>query len=312
MPPKKRKASPDTESRQISPSHSHLPDATEPDIQMSGMQQRPIKRARSRNVTSNSKINAGEASGVDAGFGSQNAVDQSQQYPTHSAIPPNFDPYSDAATQTPDQLPPPLTQRQVKLGRLVQKKKQIIKDSMGREAYNERAERNRKATEESNRHIKEMYRRSLLLPMTPGGIIHRYTSFAHADLTCRDVWSAEHENVGKALQVQFMSKVDEDETFWIWPEPADWDMFEKYPKSGEKALARARDFVAFWLWDYSARRSEYTATRASLNTCFEMFLNGDDAPLYQDYLQKSVNPTITVKEWRSFLEYRSHNTSSPS
>ena len=264
---------------------------------MSGMQQRPIKRARSRNVISDSKINVGEDSNTDADLGSQNAGDMSQQYSMHSANPPKFDSFSDAATQTFDQLPPPLTHRQL------EKRKEISRARVGPENYEKMKERNKKITEERNREDRELLR-CYQLSMTPGGIIHRYTSFAHVDLACRDIWAAEHENVGKALQVQFMSKVDEDETFWIWPEPADWDMFEKHPKSGEKALGRARDFVAFWLWDYSKRGLEYIETRASLNTCLEMFLNGDDAPVYQEFLQKPVNPTITVEEWKSFLEYK--------
>lgn len=80
----------------------------------------------------------------------------------------------------------------------------------------------------------------------------------------------------------------------IWPEPTDWEIFGKYPRSGRKNLARAEDFLAFCIWDYKARTLEYVTKRISLSTLLEMFLCEDNPSRYQKYL---ATPILDARRW---------------
>ncbi|KAB8296784.1 hypothetical protein EYC80_002201 [Monilinia laxa] len=98
------------------------------------------------------------------------------------------------------------------------------------------------------------FHRNRLLPMMPGGKINQYSSFAPADWTCKNLWSADDGNQMKAaeerLKVHSKSEFEEDSCFRVWPEPSDWDAFEKDQVKGLATLARAENFVEFWIWDY--------------------------------------------------------------
>ncbi|KAK6605257.1 hypothetical protein H4I95_05063 [Botrytis cinerea] len=249
MSSQKRKASSDAEDPDVSSSQGHLP-ASELSITPSGIQQGPTKRACSQNSVFESIDNFGMGAEINNDSGDHDAPNQSEQPTAHSL---------NATHSDLDEATPPLAQMSA--------------------ASRERKLRLR---------VKESDRRNKLLPMTPGGRINLYTTYLPIDWVCREMWNTQSQEVGAAFNAVFKSYFDGSSEFRVWPEPSDWDLFEKYPKTGMKNLGRARDFVVFWEWDYQDRIWEYTSNKASLKGCLEMFMNGDDVRRYQDFLARPM------------------------
>ncbi|KAM0146586.1 hypothetical protein ACHAQE_010667 [Botrytis cinerea] len=278
MSSQKRKASSDAEDPDVSSSQGHLP-ASELSITPSGIQQGPTKRACSQNSVFESIDNFGMGAEINNDSGDHDAPNQSEQPTAHSL---------NATHSDLDEATPPLAQmsaasRERKIART-----KALQEKIGFEAWRKIVEANTKTTAVTQLRVKESDRRNKLLPMTPGGRINLYTTYLPIDWVCRDMWNTQSQEVGAAFNAIFKSYFDGSSEFRVWPEPSDWDLFEKYPKTGMKNLGRARDFVVFWEWDYQDRIWEYTSNKASLKGCLEMFINGDDVRRYQDFLARPM------------------------
>ncbi|KAF7881169.1 uncharacterized protein EAF02_007060 [Botrytis sinoallii] len=76
-------------------------------------------------------------------------------------------------------------------------------------------------------------KRDELLPMRPGGMIQQFSTYAPPISECECYWSAEDgaqiKKVEQKLNVKVMFVFERSHLFRLWPDPADWDAFEKDP-----------------------------------------------------------------------------------
>ncbi|KAG4029102.1 hypothetical protein MFRU_017g00390 [Monilinia fructicola] len=197
--------------------------------------------------------------------------------------------YADQAAKVP---PPPKAPELTFMQKRYRAINADAKKRMGEAAWNRLQVEGRQAQEAAFKLDDIMDRRRRLLPMMPGGIINQYSSFAPANWNCENIWSAEDgKQIQKAeekLKVHLKSIFEKDLCFRVWPEPSDWDAFEKDQVKGLALLARAEKFVEFWIWDYISRI--HYADKVPLITCLGWFLLGDDCPRYREFIKKSVNP----------------------
>ncbi|KAF7901631.1 uncharacterized protein EAF01_006930 [Botrytis porri] len=262
MSSNKRKASPDAEDPEASSSYGHATTSETKDTK-SSIQQGPTKRACSHSVISKPNEDFNKAA----------------ENKTESA-------YHDASTKSrqPTTHAPSLTRSDIVAAK-------ANKQKISLEAWDKAIETNKKTAALAATHRlreAENYRRNKLLPMLPDDKTHLYTTFSPSDWICRQMWTSQSQEIGVALNVFFRSHFDGNVEFRIWPEPRDWDLFEKYPRVGRKNLVRAREFVVFWLWDYRERIWQYTSNKASLKSCLEMFVHGEDEQRYQDFLARPM------------------------
>ncbi|TGO35447.1 hypothetical protein BHYA_0158g00300 [Botrytis hyacinthi] len=258
----KRKASPDAEDPEASSSHGHLTTSETEDTK-SSIQQGLTKRACSHSIISKPNEDFNTAADTKTNSTSHDASNKSRKSTTY---------------------PPSLTRSDITAAKATKQKISV-------EAWDKAIETNKKTVALAETHRlreAENYRRNKLLPMLPDGKTHLYTTFSPSDWVCRQMWTSQSQEIVVALNVYFKSHFDGNGEFRIWPEPRDWDLFEKYPRAGRKNLVRAREFVVFWLWDYRERIWQYTSNKASLKSCLEMFIHGEDEQRYQDFLARPM------------------------
>lgn len=143
-----------------------------------------------------------------------------------------------------------------------------------------------------------------LLPMRPGGKIQQFSTYAPPTFECECYWSAEDgaqiKKVEQKLNVKVMFVFERSHLFRLWPDPADWDAFEKDPVEGMALLARCEKFMEFWVWVFvSTGRATH---RVPLTTCLEWFLLGEVSPEYKEYtrLAFATKPMTDVEAMEAF------------
>ncbi|TGO67312.1 hypothetical protein BELL_0901g00040 [Botrytis elliptica] len=138
-----------------------------------------------------------------------------------------------------------------------------------------------------------------LLPMRPGGKIQQFSTYAPPTWDCKNYWSAEDgaqiKKVEQKLNVRVKSVFLKGHVFRLWPEPADWDAFEKDPAKGLELLARCEKFVEFWTWIFIG--TGHVTDRVPLTTCLEWFLLGEVSPKYYEFTKlPSTSKPMTPEE----------------
>ncbi|TGO20702.1 hypothetical protein BPAE_0273g00100 [Botrytis paeoniae] len=123
---------------------------------------------------------------------------------------------------------PPPEEKQFK-----DRQKQILarheefKAKMGPAAWNRMQEVNKKLRDAM------LDKRDELLPMRPGGRIQKFSTYAPPTSECEYHWfaedSAQMKKVEQKLNVKVMYVFERSYLFRLWPEPADWDVFERIP-----------------------------------------------------------------------------------
>ncbi|KAF7881175.1 uncharacterized protein EAF02_007066 [Botrytis sinoallii] len=253
----KRKASPDAEGPEASSSYSHLT-TSETRGTKSSIQQVPKKRACSHTIVSKPNEDFTTAAETKTDSTSHDASNKFRQPTTHS---------------------PSLIRSDITAAKATKQKISV-------EAWDKAIETNKKTVALAETH---RLREAEKYPpqQTPTHATRRqdtlYTTFSPSDWVCRQMWTSQSQEM-ELRSTHFDGNVE----FRIWPEPRDWDSFEKYPRAGRKNLVRAREFVVFWLWDYRERIWQYTSNKASLKSCLEMFVHGEDEQKYQDFLARPM------------------------
>ncbi|KAF7901636.1 uncharacterized protein EAF01_006935 [Botrytis porri] len=114
-------------------------------------------------------------------------------------------------------------------------------------------------------------KRNRLLPMRPGGIIEQFSTYAQATSDCEYCWFAEDgaqmKEVERKLDVKVMFVFEKSHRFRLWPEPADWDAFEKDHAEGMELLARCEIYMEFWVWIFTS--TGRVTDRIPLTSCLE-------------------------------------------
>ncbi|THV45790.1 hypothetical protein BGAL_0450g00060 [Botrytis galanthina] len=205
----------------------------------------------------------------------------------------------DQAAKTPPEESQ-LTDRQKR----VLAKREALKARIGPAAWHRMQEANKILAEETARRDAILDKRNRLLKMRPGGTIQQFSTYAPPTSECEFYWLAEEgaqmKEVEQKLNVKIKFVFERSHLFRLWPDPADWDAFEKDPVEGMRLLARCEKFMEFWIWVFV---STVGAThRVPLTTCLEWFLLGEASPEYMEFtrLGSATKPMKDVEAIEAF------------
>ncbi|KAF7897069.1 hypothetical protein EAF00_005297 [Botryotinia globosa] len=149
--------------------------------------------------------------------------------------------------------------------------------------------------------------RDELLPMRPGGEIQQFSTYAPPTWDCKNYWSAEDgaqiRKVEQKLNFRIRRVFLKARVFRVWPEPADWDAFEKDPAKGLELLDRCEKFVEFWTWIFIG--TGHVTDRVPMTTCLEWFLLGEASPEYKEFtrLGSATKPMKDAEAIEAFKKY---------
>ncbi|TGO45961.1 hypothetical protein BCON_0353g00050 [Botryotinia convoluta] len=179
--------------------------------------------------------------------------------------------YRDQAAKTPPPEESQLTDRQKR----ILARHEAFKAKMGPAAWHRMEEAHIKNLPIITKRDAMLDKRNKLLPMRPG-------------------------EVEQKLNLRVMFVFERSHLFRLWPEPADWDAFEKDPVEGMELLARCEKFIEFWVWVFvfTGRATH----RVPLPTCFEWFLLGEVSPEYKGFtrLVSAPKPMTDIEATEAF------------
>lgn len=173
----------------------------------------------------------------------------------------------DQAAKTPPPEESQLTDRQKR----VLARHEAFKAKLGPAAWHRMEEAHKKNLPTITQRDAMLDKRDELLPMRPGSIIQQFSTYAPPTSECECYWLAKEgaqvKEVEQKLNVKIRFVFERSHLFRLWPDPADWDAFEKDPVEGMRLLARCEKFMEFWIWVFVS--TDGATHRVPLATCLE-------------------------------------------
>ncbi|TGO56371.1 hypothetical protein BOTNAR_0224g00030 [Botryotinia narcissicola] len=209
--------------------------------------------------------------------------------------------HKDQAAKTPPPEESQLMDRQKR----VLARHEAFKAKMGPAAWHRMEEAHKKNLPIITQRDAMLDKRDELLPMRPGGTIQQFSTYAPPTFECECCWLAEKgakmKEVEQQLNIKIMFVFERSHLFRLWPDPADWNTFEKDPVEGIRLLARCEKFMELWIWVFVSTGD--ATHRVPLTTCLEWFLLGEASPEYKEFTRLG-SATKPMKDFEAIEAFK--------